>query len=104
MSFAEREMRFTFSGATSGNFSAAGLRAAVSIQSTEGVIGTAAQVKIWGLTLDQMNTFSSDMPSSVSSDIPDANLVIEAGDLGQPLSKVIDAQIWQSFIDFVRRA
>jgi hypothetical protein len=99
MSFTEKVMRFTFSGATSGNFSAAGLRAAASIQATEGVIGVTAQVKIWGLSMDQMNNFSSDTPSSVSSDIPDANLVIEAGDLGQPLVKVIDAPIWASYID-----
>lgn len=99
MSFAERVLKFSFSGATSGNFTAAGLRAAVSIQSTEGVIGTTAQVKIWGLTLDQMNTFSSDTPSSIASEIPDANLVIEAGDLGQQLIKVIDAPIWSSYID-----
>lgn len=99
MSFTEKILRFSFSGATSGNFSAAGLRAAAIIQATEGVIGVTAQVKIWGLSLDQMNTFSSVTPSAISSEIPDANLVIEAGDLGQPLVKVIDGPIWQSYID-----
>lgn len=99
MSFAQRQLKFTFSGATSGSFSAAGLRAAASIQSMEGMLGITAQVKIWGLSLDQMNNYSSAIPQAIGNEIPDANLVIEAGELGGALSQVIDAPIWASYID-----
>ena len=100
MSFAERVLRFTFSGAKSGSFSAAGLRAAVYIESNPGREGSNASVKIWGLTLDQMSKYSSKMaavPSGVQ--IERFNLVIEAGDLGQPLSQLLNGPIFNSFID-----
>lgn len=97
MSFAEREMRFTFSGAQSGNFSAAGLRAAASIQAFQGKQGVLAQVKVWGLSLAQMNAYSSTISAGVGAD--QFNLVIEAGDIGGDLSQVINSLIWRSFID-----
>src|SRR5258708_974419 len=100
MSFAERVLRFTFSGAKSGSFSAAGLRAAVSIQSFKGRQGSNAQVKIWGLTLGQMTAYSSKMPrvpGGISVDL--FNLVIEAGDLGGKLSTALDGPIFSSYID-----
>jgi hypothetical protein len=99
VSFAERVLGFTFSGAASGSFTASGLRAAANIQATQGRIGVMAQVKIWGLSLDQMNTYSTAISSAISSEIPNANLVIDAGDLGDPLSQVFNGPIWQSYID-----
>jgi hypothetical protein len=97
MSFAEREMRFTFSGSPAGSFSAAGLRAAASIAAFEGRLGCQAQVKIWGLSMDQMNAYSSRISAGVGID--DFNLTIEVGDLGSNLSQVINGAIWRSFID-----
>jgi hypothetical protein len=97
VSFAERVLRFTFSGAQSGSFSAAGLRAAANIQATDGKLGVTAQVKIWGLSIDQMNNYSSTISAGVGVD--EFNLIIEAGDLGGQLSKVIDSPIWRSYID-----
>jgi len=97
VSFAERVLKFTFSGAKSGSFSAAGLRAAANIQSYPGRAGTTAQVKIWGLTLDQMNAYSSVIPALVAAE--QFNLVIEAGDLGQPLTQLLNGPILRSFID-----
>jgi hypothetical protein len=99
MSFSERELKFTFSGAPSGILSAAGLRSAASIQVTDGLIGVTAQVKIWGLTLAQMNQYSDVIPSAIGDTLPDANLVIEAGDLGSPLVQIISGPIWSSYID-----
>jgi hypothetical protein len=99
MSFAERVLGFTFSGAASGSFTASGLRAAANIQAVQGRIGVMAQVKIWGLSLDQMNTYSTAISSAISSEIPNANIVIDAGDLGEPLSQVFNGPIWQSYID-----
>lgn len=97
MSFAERVLKFTFSGAQSGSFSAEGLRAAASIQSYPGRLGSTAQVKIWGLTLDQMNAYSSVIPAGVAAQ--QFNLIIEAGDLGQPLVQAVNGAILRSYID-----
>lgn len=97
MAYTEKALRFTFSGAVSGDFTASGLRAYASIQSTEGKLGNTAQVKIWGLAMDQMNRFSSTISAGVGVD--EFNLVIEAGDMGGQLSKVIDSSIWRSYID-----
>lgn len=97
MAFAERVLRFTFSGAQSGTFSAAGLRAAANIQSYPNRAGTTAQVKIWGLSEDQMNAYSSVIPALVAAQ--QFNLVIEAGDLGQPLTQVLNGPILRSYID-----
>jgi hypothetical protein len=99
MAFSERVLKFSFSGATEGSFSAAGLRAVANIQVTEGIIGVTAQVKIWGLSMAQMNSYSSAIPQAISDEVPDANLIIEAGDLGGQLLQVIDGPIWSSYID-----
>ena len=97
MAFVERQLQFTFSGEHVGTISVAGLRAIASIQAAEGRLGVSADVRIWGLSLDQMNTYSSRLASGVA--INEFSLVIEAGDIGGPLHKVIDASIWRSFID-----
>ena len=99
MSFAQRDLKFTFSGAPTGSFSASGLRAAASILATEGDLGVTGQVKIWGLSMGQMNRYSTVNPSAIPDELPDANLIIEAGNLGGGLSKAIDGPIWQSYID-----
>jgi hypothetical protein len=103
MAFTEKVLAFTFSGAVSGSFTVQGLRAFASIQAFDGSIGVLAQVKIWGLSMDQMNAYSSRIPSAIQSagnlGISQANLVIEGGDLGAPLVKVIDAPILASFIE-----
>jgi hypothetical protein len=97
LSYTEKTLRFTFSGAQSGNFSAAGLRAAASIQAYPDRAGTTAQVKIWGLTLDQMNAYCSTIPAGVAAQ--NFSLIIEAGDLGGTLSQVVNCNILRSFID-----
>lgn len=97
MAFAERVLKFSFSGAQSGSFSAAGLRAAANIQRYPGRAGTTAQVKIWGLTLDQMNAYSSVIPALVAAQ--QFNLAIEAGDFGRPLTQLLNGPILRSFID-----
>lgn len=96
MSFAERVLSFSFSGAQSGNFTAAGLRAAVSIQSYPDRIGSTAQVKIWGLTLAQMNAYSSKISAGVGAE--QFNLVIQAGNLGEPLTELLNGPIYRSRI------
>ncbi len=90
-------MKFTFSGAQSGNVSAVGLRAIANIQAYPDRAGTIAQVKIWGLTMAQMNAYSSTIPLGVGAQ--NYNCVIEAGDLGSPLVEVLNGPIYRSFID-----
>ena len=99
MSLTKRVLRFSFSGGLSGGFTAAGLRAAASIQITDGILGTQAAAKIWGLSEAQMNSYSSAIPNAINDELPDANLVIEAGDLGGSFIKVIDGPIFSSNID-----
>jgi hypothetical protein len=97
VSFAERVLQLQFSGAQSGSFTASGLRAAASIQGGQGRIGTNAQLKIWGLSLDQMNAYCSRIPTAVG--INQFSVAVSAGDLGGGLSEVINAGIWESYID-----
>ena len=97
MSFAERQLQFTFSGEKVGTFSASGLRAAASIQAYSGRLGTSAQVKVYGLTEAQMNTYSSKISSGVG--VREFSLSVEAGDVGGVLSQVVNGNIWRSYID-----
>jgi hypothetical protein len=99
MAFAERVLRFSFSGAQSGDFTAAGLRAITSIEAGQGRIGVNASVKIWGLTLAQMNAYSAKIPTAVGGLVSPFNLVISAGDLNGDLAEVVNANIWESYID-----
>lgn len=97
MAFSERVLTFSFSGAQSGDFSAAGLRAVVSVQGSQGRLGVIAQVRIWGLPLDRMNAYSAKIPTDLG--IAQYSLVISAGDLGGQLAELINANIWESYID-----
>lgn len=97
MAFTEKVLQFQFSGAQSGGITASGLRAAVSIQGSQGRLGTNAQVKIWGLTLAQINAYCSRIPTDLG--INQFSLAISAGDLDGQLSEVVNANIWESYID-----
>lgn len=99
MSFTEKILAFAFSGAVSGDFIASGLRAVVSIEGSYGRLGTNGVVKIWGLSLKQMNAYSTRLPAAIGGNgISSVTLAISAGDSGG-LSEVINAKIWQSYID-----
>jgi len=97
MALAERTLKFTFSGAQSGSFSAEGLRAAVQVQAYQGRLGAMAQVKVWGLSLAQMNNYSAQIPTALG--INKFGLVVEAGNIGGQLAQVINGVIWESYVD-----
>lgn len=103
MALTERALRFTFSGAAEGSFSAEGLRAIVSAQQYQGKLAAAAQCRIWGLSLAQMNAYSSQFVGAPglrpNSTIQYFTLSVEAGDVGGELSQFINANIIASFID-----
>jgi hypothetical protein len=102
MALTEKTLEFTFSGAESGSFSASGLRAVASIQAFQGRLGQQAQVRIWGLSLAQMNQYSTRIPTAIGGSgvgINQVTLVIKAGDLGGELSTVMEGLIWESYID-----
>lgn len=98
MAFAERMLQLSFSGASSGTLQISGLRTYVSIQAMTGELGVSAQLKVWGLSLDQMNNYSSKISAGVGID--EFTLVIEAGDVGGQLSQVVNGSIWRSYPDF----
>jgi hypothetical protein len=103
MALTERALRFTFSGAPEGSFSAEGLRAIVSAQQYQGKLATQAQCRIWGLSLAQMNAYSSQFVGAPglrpNSAIQYFTLSVEAGDQGGELSQFVNANIIASFID-----
>jgi hypothetical protein len=107
MGFAERQLKFTFSGAPgfsgapTGTFSAQGLRAAVNVQAFQDRSVVMAQAKIYGLSLAQMTAYSSQIPGAPSgpAGLVPFNLLIEAGDAGGTMAKVVNGQIWRSYID-----
>lgn len=99
MTFAIRQINLQFSGAESGNVILEGLRCQAIIENTGGdnSIGK-LQLRVYGMTLDQMNAYSS----------PGANLVfasnftitVVAGNIGNPLLQVFSGHIINSYIDF----
>lgn len=54
-------------------------------------------MKIWGLSLAQMNAYCSRIPTALG--IEQFSLAIAAGDLGAGLTEVVNAAIWESYID-----
>jgi hypothetical protein len=96
-------MRFTFVGArgfpgtSTGVIKVDGLRAAASIQAFQGRLGLSAQVRIWGLSLAQMNAYSSRISAGVGLD--EFYIIVEAGDVGGQFHKVMEGSIWRSYID-----
>jgi hypothetical protein len=65
----------------------------------QGRIGVQAQAKIWGLSLAQMNSYSSRLPSAPGGGIEQYFLSIAAGNLGGQLTEAMNGLIWNSFID-----
>ncbi|HEX5461059.1 MAG TPA: hypothetical protein VFX20_13930 [Steroidobacteraceae bacterium] len=97
MAFAERALKFTFSGDKTGTLEVAGLRAVANIDAVDGRLGVSAQVKIWGLSMGQMNAYSSRLASGVG--VNQFGLTIEAGYVGEAMSTVIKGAIWRSYVD-----
>jgi hypothetical protein len=98
MSFAQRVLQFQFSGAESGSLVTSGLRAIATVQVGAGRIGTQAQVKVWGMTLAQMNSYCNKVPTNLG--LAEYQLTISAGDLGaNNLTEVVNGSIFASFID-----
>jgi hypothetical protein len=103
MTFVERTMRFRFVGArgfagtSSGVIQVYRLRAVASIQAFQRRLGVSAQVRIWGLSLAQMNAYSSRISAGVGLD--EFYLIVEAGDVGAQFHKVMEGFIWRSYID-----
>ena len=96
MSFVQRQLKFSFSGASTGDFSASGLRAYASIDAYSGRLGVQAQVRVWGLSLAKMTAYSSKLPQGVG--VNNYNLIIEAGNVDSPLTQVINGTIFRSII------
>lgn len=98
MAFVQRQLQLTFSGESTGTLKVAGLRTYATIQQFTGKLGVAAQVRVWGLSEDQMNKYSSRIAAGVG--VSHFNLALEAGDIGGALAPVVDGAIWRSYPDF----
>jgi len=97
VSFTERALQFQFSGDESGDLVASGFRAIANIQAGQGRIGVQAQVKIWGMTLPQMNAYCAKIPTNLG--LNQYTLTVSAGDLDGNLVEVVNGNIFASFID-----
>lgn len=67
------------------------------VQSFGQRLGLQADVKVWGLSLDQMNSYSSPLSSDVG--LQQFRLIIEAGDVDEEPSVLMDGSIVRSYVD-----
>ena len=99
MSFAIRQINLQFSGATTGDVNLQGLKCQAVISNPGGTnsIGQ-LQLKVYGMTLEQMNQYSSAGANLVS--VNNFSITVVVGNQGKPLIQVFSGHIQSSFIDF----
>ena len=99
MSFVSRQINLQFSGGVSGPIILKGLRCEANISNFGGNNGVAnLSLKVYGMTLDQMNQYSSFGSNTVQA--LNYSVTVIAGDSGKPLLQVFSGHILSSFIDF----
>lgn len=98
MTFAVRQINLQFSTNNGQTLSLEGLRCSAVITNPGGYSAFGQlQLKVYGMTLDQMNTFSSIGSNQVA--VQDNSVIVSAGDEGSPLTQVFSGTIISSFID-----
>ncbi len=99
MSFVSRQINLQFSGAVEGSIIIEGARCEAMITNPGGDNATATlQLKIYGMTLEHMNQYSSFGSSFVVAQNYSVTVIV--GDRGSPLMQVFSGHIYSSFIDF----
>jgi hypothetical protein len=96
MTFAKRQINLQFSNADS-VVNLDGLRCHAVIQDYVQNDG-ALELRVWGMTLDQMNQFSS--VGSVQSEVQSFSVALFAGNEGGAIAQVFSGGILRSYIDF----
>lgn len=99
MTFAVRQLNLQFTTGGNSPISLDGLRATAVITNPGGnnAFGQ-LQLRVYGMTLDQMNTYSSTGANMVL--VNNQSIVVTAGDEGTTLNQVFGGNIVASFIDF----
>ncbi len=98
MSFAERQINLIFSD-VQGTLELDGLKVSAVVDMPGGTQASASlQLQIWGMTLEQMNRFSSVGSQMIAINKP--TVTVLAGDVGGKMSNVFEGTIFRSFMDF----
>lgn len=99
MSFVVRQINLQFSGAETGTVVLEGLRCQAVIFNPGGDNSIAQlQLKVYGMSLEHMNQYSSAGANLVQAQ--NYTITVVAGDKGNPLLQVFSGHIYSSFIDF----
>lgn len=99
MSFVKRQINLQFSGAESGNVNLEGLRCHAIVFNPGGDNAVAQlTLKVYGMTLDQMNAYSAEGSNLLES--KKYSVTVLAGDEGNTLLQVFSGYITSSYIDF----
>jgi len=98
MTFAQRQISLQFSGAN-GTVSLEGLKCSAIIANPGGSSAFGQlQLRAWGMTLDQMNEYSSTGVNMVASQ--NQSVTVSAGNVGGAMTQVFAGTLMRSFIDF----
>ena len=99
MTFAFRQIDLIFSTAEGQVVKLTGLRCAAIIEAPGGYIPYASlQMRVWGMTLEHMNQFSSTGANLVV--IQNSSVTVLAGDTDKPLTQIFLGTIQTAYIDF----
>lgn len=98
MTFAQRQINLQFSSA-SGIVTLPGLRCSAVIANPGGFNAFGQlQLRVWGMTMAQMNQFSSTGSNMVTTQ--NASVTVMAGNVGGAIGQVFSGTLIRSFIDF----
>lgn len=99
MSFVTRQINLQFSGSQEGKVVLEGMRCQAVIFNPGGDNSIAQiQLKVYGMSLEHMNRYSSEGANLVQAQNYSVTVVV--GDEGNPLLQVFSGHIYSSFIDF----
>ena len=97
MTFAQRQINLQFSGAN-GTVNLPGLRCTAVIANPGGFNAFGQmQLRVWGMTMAQMNQFSSTGVNMVATQ--NQNVTVMAGNMGGAIAQVFSGTLVRSFID-----
>ena len=98
MTFAVRQINLQFSTANGETTSLEGLRCSAIITNPGGSSAFGQlRLKVYGMTLNEMNKFSSTGANQIY--LENESVTLSAGDEGTPLTQVFSGQLISSYID-----
>jgi hypothetical protein len=98
MTFKQRQINLQFSG-EKGDLELTGLRCHAIVANPGGFSAYGQlQLRVWGMTLEQMNQYSSTGINMVA--VQNRSVTVSAGDVDGPMTQVFKGTLIRSFIDF----